>query len=468
MIERFDYKEFKFNDGLLQIKIRGKFGYINDTGKIVIPPRFDYARSFYEGLAAVCIDGKWGFIDTFGQIIIPFYLDGVDHFSNGLVWAQKDYYCGYLNRSGKSIIPHKYLSAPYAGYSNFNEDGFAIVVTSDISNNLLQEKGWKYAFVVLDKKGNELVKITAGYVYFFDKRTISFSGAESGCGTVDVFTKKIKFISRIRLAWPYNGEGNFALIDSTGNCNNPNNKVCIYNKVTGKIYETRYKHIFLREHSFQATNYDDGYRILDYDFKQLVPTIFDYCTFGYSVEGVDQYIVGLKINDSSKPRGVISQRGDTIIPLIHISIDTLNPYYYPEIYGGYTKDRLLYYDKTGKIIFEFGFKDVTEHFNYEIVTDTPFYKLKITNKSTNEWKIHDFYIPQIVPQDKIEYIDSNKKMFPFKDFVTRKIGIKGIDNKVFIEPKYDEFCTIKDNFHYVRDGDNAYFIDNFGNNINIY
>jgi hypothetical protein len=39
-----------------------KYGYINNTGEIVIKPQFDLAYAFSEGLAVVEVNGKEGFI----------------------------------------------------------------------------------------------------------------------------------------------------------------------------------------------------------------------------------------------------------------------------------------------------------------------------------------------------------------------------------------------------------------------
>ena len=50
---------------------RGKFGYIDETGRIAIKPQFDQAYPFTEGLAAVSIGSKLGFIDTAGKVVIP-------------------------------------------------------------------------------------------------------------------------------------------------------------------------------------------------------------------------------------------------------------------------------------------------------------------------------------------------------------------------------------------------------------
>ena len=42
----------------MSVRIGGKFGYIDRTGKVVIETKFDGARDFSEGLAAVKIKGN--------------------------------------------------------------------------------------------------------------------------------------------------------------------------------------------------------------------------------------------------------------------------------------------------------------------------------------------------------------------------------------------------------------------------
>lgn len=57
-----------------------KYGFIDKTGKEVIPLMFDDADSFFEGLACVTIKGKSGFIDKTGKEIIPLTYDSANSF----------------------------------------------------------------------------------------------------------------------------------------------------------------------------------------------------------------------------------------------------------------------------------------------------------------------------------------------------------------------------------------------------
>ena len=46
-----------FNDGLAAVRIKdGKWGYIDQTGKLVIDPKYAAATPFVEKLAAVQVD----------------------------------------------------------------------------------------------------------------------------------------------------------------------------------------------------------------------------------------------------------------------------------------------------------------------------------------------------------------------------------------------------------------------------
>ena len=43
---------------------KGKYGYINKSGKIVVNATYNFAEKFSDGLAAVKVGGKKGFVDV--------------------------------------------------------------------------------------------------------------------------------------------------------------------------------------------------------------------------------------------------------------------------------------------------------------------------------------------------------------------------------------------------------------------
>lgn len=61
-----------FAENLVAVKIKGKWGFADRTGKVVIPPQFDQWTYYFEnGLCEVRIGDKAGYIDHSGKFIWP-------------------------------------------------------------------------------------------------------------------------------------------------------------------------------------------------------------------------------------------------------------------------------------------------------------------------------------------------------------------------------------------------------------
>lgn len=80
-----EIKSVFFDEGLACVKDdSGHWGYIDKTGILIIPCIWKDAKVFHEGLAAVVNDnGKWGFIDKSGEIVIPCNWENAEDFHNG-------------------------------------------------------------------------------------------------------------------------------------------------------------------------------------------------------------------------------------------------------------------------------------------------------------------------------------------------------------------------------------------------
>lgn len=107
----------------------GRWGFIDRTGRLVVPPRFDRAGRFTEGLAPVQEGAKLGYIDATGRLaLVPQYPPaGALHrpFSSGLAVVRVGDGYGYMDRDGKLAI-----AARYALAGDFS-DGYAMVCEKD-------------------------------------------------------------------------------------------------------------------------------------------------------------------------------------------------------------------------------------------------------------------------------------------------------------------------------------------------
>ena len=137
-----------FSDGLAAVAVRDeendfKWGFIDTTGNEVVPLIYDETGDFAEGLAGVSLNGKWGAIDTTGKEVVPVIYDRAFYFSEGMAGVSLDGKPSVIDKTGKEIMP-----LDYAHVGSFSE-GLAMVAMRD------GETGYKWGFI--DATGKEIV-----------------------------------------------------------------------------------------------------------------------------------------------------------------------------------------------------------------------------------------------------------------------------------------------------------------------
>jgi len=97
-------------EGLVVIEKNGKFGYGDVSGRTIIAPRFDYCWPFVEGRARVFQKsfgkGHFGFIDRSGKEVIPCKYVAAHDFSEGfaVVAAHDADHSEYIDYSGRNVF----------------------------------------------------------------------------------------------------------------------------------------------------------------------------------------------------------------------------------------------------------------------------------------------------------------------------------------------------------------------------
>jgi len=123
-----DFRSDKFANGLALVKLNNLYGLADRAGKLVVPCEYSFIDDFSEGLAAAYKPrGKMGFINTKGEAVVPLQytilsmLGGVKCV-NGLMPVQDSgNKIGFFNKAGKQVVPFLYASV-----KNFSE-GLAVV-----------------------------------------------------------------------------------------------------------------------------------------------------------------------------------------------------------------------------------------------------------------------------------------------------------------------------------------------------
>lgn len=153
-----------FYEGLAVVSLNGKeYGYIDKTGKIVIPLKFYRTYGFTEGLAQIAAsddyDAPRGFIDKKGKIVIPPQFARVNPFYEGLAPVlprnYSEFLWGFIDRSGKMVLPPIYIND--LDTIRFS-DGLAAVKDTGYSTN---DVGY------IDRKGKVVIPFQFVYAHYF-------------------------------------------------------------------------------------------------------------------------------------------------------------------------------------------------------------------------------------------------------------------------------------------------------------
>lgn len=172
-----DYDEAReFSDGYAAVRKGTTWGYVSEqTKKLTIPANFSVAGDFSEELAPAQLPGgEYGFINTSGDFVIDPQYDFAGAFSEGLAAVRDDGLWGYVATSGELSIDLKFSDArafseelaaveTFEGWVYINKTGsevispdFQVSAAGEFSDGLAPvqtTEGWGY----INKTGNPII-----------------------------------------------------------------------------------------------------------------------------------------------------------------------------------------------------------------------------------------------------------------------------------------------------------------------
>jgi hypothetical protein len=124
-------------NGLYPVRLDEKFGYIDTTGKVIVPFAYEDAREFDAGgLARAKSASRWGVIDTSGHFIVQPRFDQVWPFdAAGFAVVMSAGKFGFVDRTGAMLVEPVFEKA-----SPFDFQGFADV-TFDGKHGYIDKRG---------------------------------------------------------------------------------------------------------------------------------------------------------------------------------------------------------------------------------------------------------------------------------------------------------------------------------------
>lgn len=176
---------------------RGKWGFVDAKGELLIKPDYQYVTPFQNGFAKVQKEGKWGMIDNTGKLVVPCSYKQLLNVAEGLARFKENRKFGAVNPVGRVIIPPNYseLWEPREGLivAAFNEKyGFLdlngkTAIPFDYEEVLYFSEGkaavmkqGKWGFI--DKAGKEIIAFKYDEVTPFNNGIAKVSIAQKyGC-----------------------------------------------------------------------------------------------------------------------------------------------------------------------------------------------------------------------------------------------------------------------------------------------
>jgi serine/threonine protein kinase len=289
---------------LAKVTLNGKVGFIDKTGKEVIPCKYDDAGTFSEGLAAVEFNGRWGFIDKTGEEVISCKYDEKWPFSEGLAAVELNGKWGYIDKTGKEEIPCKY---DYA-WSFFEG-------TAEVQLN------GKHGLI--DKTGKEIAPCKYDHAFYFSEgyTAVRLNGKY---GFIDKTGKEVipcKYDHAFYFSEGYVAVrlGKYGFIDKTGK----------------EVIPYKYSDANSFSEGLFPVKFNDKWGFIDKTGKEVIPCKYDYA---------NSFFGGLAFVRLKDRYGFINKTGKEVIPCKYNEAEIFSEGFVNVILNG--RGGLL--DKTGK------------------------------------------------------------------------------------------------------------------------
>jgi hypothetical protein len=508
--------------GMILAELGNKHGYIDINENIIVPFEYDDIDPFNHELASVKKNKKFGFVNRSGKLVIPIQFDNNSDFQNsGLALVKKNHKFGFIDSSGREIIPLNYQDASdstidsllilkekgkWAFFDSYGKQKSDFIY-NEIALTNINIKGndestfWKNGLILvrknnqiayLDKNLKEVVPFGKyDWGERFNQNRIAIVSKNRKYGIINEFGKKIIQPKYDTLEHPqedyheseiFEGRNKnyITLLDNRGNK--------IYDKVKSYNFDfSRLKSKVQRVYVIQ--NLQNKYGVVDTKGKTIIPFAYDEIQnfhgtantvvkfkgksgiidsnnkilypieneFIMTGEDLDYYII-----TKNNKAGIIDKN---LKPVLNFNYQNLSPCFYDDMNRFIAKqnDKYGVIDRTGRIIIPFEYTEMSNWVEYGPGSNYHF----VTKKDkkgliTKEGKT---VIPTIY--DSLFYNDDNTIILSKNG----KYGVVTIQDKTVIPFDYEKIYADlafvpnrkEDEFYVLKNG--KYFIVNNKNKI---
>lgn len=200
--------------GLTEVTISSDHGFINSKGRIVVPLKYDHVYDFNGEYAAVEKDGKYGFVSSSGELAIPLLYDYVSGFNGEYAIVKKDGKFGMVDQNGKLVVP-----LIYDNIDLFHDKEYA-AVKKDGKCGFMNSNGKIVIPLIYDDgeylaEGIAKVKLTNGKYRFID--ILYQTEGNSSFSNLSIFSKNFDKIELNGDVFIVEINNNYGVVDMKGN-----------------------------------------------------------------------------------------------------------------------------------------------------------------------------------------------------------------------------------------------------------
>jgi len=137
----FDYADDFCVDGFVHVQRNGKFGIMDETGRLITDCKYDKIDEFSDGMAKVKIGEQIFFVSNEGkELVLKNKYDKISNFRNGFAAVSRNGKWGYINKLGDEKVKAEYENITPYGFSDglvavskynkwgfVNSDGFLVI-----------------------------------------------------------------------------------------------------------------------------------------------------------------------------------------------------------------------------------------------------------------------------------------------------------------------------------------------------
>lgn len=119
------HMRYGFSEDISPVVVDGRCGMIDSSGNIIVPPKWESLSPMKNGRITARMNGKWGFLDEKGKVVISLIYDFVQMFSEKYAFTVYNNQTVCINTDGEIVFNLSSVNSEYSALP-FSE-GHAIV-----------------------------------------------------------------------------------------------------------------------------------------------------------------------------------------------------------------------------------------------------------------------------------------------------------------------------------------------------